>query len=124
MPWAAMKPCPYPGCGKAIASADKFCPLHLKANTKRINRERGEDPIKRARSAFYDTANWRKCRVAFLAEFPLCRMCEAAGLIVSATVADHVIEIKQGGEPLDWSNLQPLCASCHAKKTRRDGGAW
>lgn len=124
MPMSAKKPCAAPGCGKAIDRKQRWCEAHRKSNTAGINRDRQADPVKRARNSFYDSRAWRDLRAGQLAEFPLCKHCEAAGLLVSATVADHIIERKNGGAELDSDNLQSLCASCHAKKTRRDGGAW
>ena len=43
---------------------------------------------------------------------------------------DHVVELKDGGAPLDPANIFLRCASCHTKKTmierakRYHGGAW
>lgn len=31
--------------------------------------------------------------------------------------ADHIIELKDGGAPLDLNNGQALCGSCHTTKT-------
>lgn len=42
--------------------------------------------------------------------------------------ADHIVEIRDGGEPLDPHNLQILCHPCHLSKThaaraaRAEGG--
>ena len=47
---------------------------------------------------------------------PMCRRCRDA----LAQMVDHIIPIKQGGERLALDNLQPLCNSCHNKKTRED----
>ena len=33
--------------------------------------------------------------------------------------ADHIIELKDGGAPLDLRNGQALCGSCHGIKTAR-----
>jgi 5-methylcytosine-specific restriction enzyme A len=30
---------------------------------------------------------------------------------------DHIVELKDGGAPLDRSNLWLLCGSCHSLKT-------
>jgi len=35
---------------------------------------------------------------------------------------DHVVEIRDGGSDC-WSNLQALCSTCHARKTRSHGRA-
>ncbi len=37
--------------------------------------------------------------------------------MVVASVVDHVVPIKDGGERFDAANLQALCVSCHNRKT-------
>lgn len=66
---------------------------------------------------FYQSANWRRLRASFLRLHPLCRACAGQERTVAATVVDHVVPIKDGGGRLDPSNLQPLCISCHNRKT-------
>lgn len=63
----------------------------------------------------YDSVRWRKARNAFLANNPLCVMCESRGLTVAGTVVDHKIPHK-GSYELFWSvdNWQSLCSSCHS----------
>ena len=65
----------------------------------------------------YD-ARWRKARESFLADHPLCERCEAAGLVVEATVVDHRTP-HRGDVGLFWtrSNWAALCVVCHNKKT-------
>jgi 5-methylcytosine-specific restriction protein A len=42
-------------------------------------------------------------------------------MTVDADVVDHIIPIEvDWSKRLDKSNLQPLCHSCHAKKTADD----
>jgi 5-methylcytosine-specific restriction protein A len=74
---------------------------------------RGFDP----EQAFYQSAAWRAVRAAFLCEHPLCCRCDGNGWVVAATVVDHITPIKDGGARFNWSNLQPLCVSCHNRKT-------
>ena len=61
---------------------------------------------------------WRKLRCIFLLENPLCA--DPFGLHdgkpVPATDVDHIVPKSRGGTD-DWTNLQPLCHSCHSKKT-------
>lgn len=38
-------------------------------------------------------------------------------------LADHVQPLKEGGERFGWQNLQPLCVSCHNRKTARETAA-
>ncbi len=67
---------------------------------------------------------WQRARRAYLARFPLCKDCEKHGGIVGADVVDHV-EPHRGDAGLFWDqkNWQPLCASCHSRKTaKQDGG--
>ena len=56
-----------------------------------------------------------------LRERYLCRVCRMAGLTVEATELDHIIPVhKDPSRFWDLENLQPICASCHEKKTRVD----
>lgn len=68
---------------------------------------------------WYGTARWQRLRLVVLREEPLCRSCAAAQHVVQATDVDHV-QPHQGKPERFWNrrNLQPLCASCHARKTR------
>lgn len=65
-------------------------------------------------------AAWRKLRALVLGRDPLCRHCWDMGVIVSATEVDHI-----NNDPTDnrTENLQGLCSSHHATKTRQDYGA-
>ena len=63
----------------------------------------------------YNTARWKRERVAFLRAHPLCRMCEAVGRTTLATVVDHIIPQK-GNPELFWDsekNWQALCKTDH-----------
>lgn len=61
----------------------------------------------------YD-ARWRKYRLQFLAEHPLCVMCKQVGRTEAATVVDHV-QPHRGDMALFWepTNHQALCKPCH-----------
>lgn len=62
---------------------------------------------------------WRQASQSFLRHYPRCNACGAA-----ATVVDHVVP-HRGDMQLFWDkgNWQPLCASCHGRKTvEHDGG--
>ena len=68
---------------------------------------------------------WRKARVPYLREHPLCRMCmETMGRLTPATVVDHIVP-HRGDYSLMWDqdNWQSLCRSCHDIKTREDMSA-
>jgi 5-methylcytosine-specific restriction protein A len=58
---------------------------------------------------------WRRYRLAQLRSEPLCRMCATQGLVVPATVVDHIKRHAGDRDPLFWdsTNLQSLCKRCH-----------
>jgi 5-methylcytosine-specific restriction enzyme A len=67
----------------------------------------------------YTTQRWQRVRRLKLQESPLCKICLELGRLEPATVADHLIAIKAGGDPYPpLSGLMSLCASCHNTKTR------
>lgn len=71
-------------------------------------------------SDFYNSRAWRKARKLFLQKNPLCVDCEKEGLVVAATVVDHIIPINLGGEKLSESNFQSMCSSHHNAKSARE----
>ena len=56
-----------------------------------------------------------------LAAEPLCRDCRANGLVVPATVPDHIIPLSRGGTDRD-DNVRCLCESCHRDRTAEQFG--
>jgi 5-methylcytosine-specific restriction protein A len=48
----------------------------------------------------------------------LCRVCKLAGVTMVATVVDHITP-HRGDQNLFWdrTNWQPLCQTCHNRKT-------
>ena len=78
---------------------------------------------------FYNSGAWRRDRAAHLQANPYCVRCyEQKGVLIQATVSDHIRSINDGGDPWGWSNRQALCASCHNRKsgheahTKKKGG--
>ena len=93
-------------------------PGYCKDHQSQVHREYG-----RARRAFdtelgfYQSIRWRNTRAAVLRDNPLCCKCKARGVLQPATVVDHIVPIKLGGERFERSNLQGLCVPCHNAKT-------
>lgn len=103
---AATRVCAVPGC-PTITTSSK-CDVH---HTRKPNRS--DIP---AAQRGYD-ARWQKIRRRYLAQHPRCIDCG-----IKATLVDHIVPLQAGGTHSD-ANLQPMCASCHARKTvRHDGG--
>lgn len=112
MPSRPLRPCSVPGCPNAAVRGSR-CAEHA-----REVRRQGEEGRASATARGYDQ-KWRRIRAAFLKRHTECAECGEP-----ATVADHVVPLSQGGGN-DWANLQPLCVTCHNRKTnRQDGGGW
>lgn len=65
----------------------------------------------------YSTQRWQRIRKAKLQANPLCEVCLPARC-VPATDVDHVVPIRQGGDPFPPnSGLRSYCHACHSRKT-------
>ena len=116
MPRSAPTPCRYPGCAEVVA-VPGYCDGHRPLIHRDYGRaRRGFD----AEVGFYQSKDWRVLRAAVLRESPLCVVCKAKERLIAAGVVDHVVPLKDGGARFDRANLQPLCVSCHNRKTARE----
>jgi 5-methylcytosine-specific restriction enzyme A len=114
MPMKLAKPCKHPGCARTTRF--RFCDQHGKRHSRQLSRQR-LSPSKRGYGR-----DWQRTRELVLAEEPFCRECERKGWIRPATEVDHIRPLLRGGTH-DRSNLRPLCAACHSRKTvKSDGG--
>ena len=100
-PYAAPSLCSRPGCGKIG-----------KHSHREYDQQRGT-----AASRGYD-ARHRRWRKMILARDPICVMCRATGMAVVATVADHIIPLRQGGG-WELENGRGLCHSHHNQVTAK-----
>lgn len=117
-PQRAKRPCKVSSC-KDFAVNGGYCDQHQEKIRKQ-DRERGT-----AHQRGYD-AEWEKERTKFLDDNPLCVDHKRRGFIEAATVVDHIVPHK-GDKVLFWdkNNWQPLCKSCHDRKTAtEDRGSW
>ena len=106
MPVSAPHPCGQPGC-RALVRVGARCPEH----TRKKEQERGT-----SHQRGYD-ARWRKARLAYLRQHPLCVLCEKEKRITPAEVVDHVVDHK-GDQRLFWdeANWRALCREHHDKR--------
>lgn len=115
MPHLPKKPCRYPGC--AELTNELYCEKHKKEMNKQYNQHERDLFSK----TFYSSPKWREVRKRKLQQQPFCEECKRNGTIIKATIVDHIVPIKQGGQPYDMNNLQSLCWSCHSRKSVKEG---
>lgn len=99
-------------------------PVHKPHGYRTEKQRRTENDERRgsASSRGYDRT-WQKLRLAFLRLNPICIWCKERGLIVPATVADHIKTIAMHPElRLDTDNLRALCKPCHDAHTAKEQG--
>lgn len=118
MPYAAPRPCPYPGCGVLVGGGG-YCPPHKKAKQRLVEANR-ESSTARGYGR-----PWQKARAGYLRKNPLCIQCQELGKMTAATDVDH-IEPHRGDKTLFWdsANWQALCHPCHSAKTAREDGGF
>lgn len=108
MPYKPSTPCKHPGCPKLVPLGKQYCKDH-----EALHQDNRNNASKRGYNS-----KWQRARDRFLRAQPLCAECEKAGKFIKATVVDHKIP-HRGDQKLFWDeeNWQPLCKSCHDKKT-------
>jgi 5-methylcytosine-specific restriction protein A len=74
-------------------------------------------PAPKRAEPFYLSAAWRSLMAALIAERG--RRCEECGRTSCRIFGDHIVELRDGGAPLDPSNVMLRCGSCHTAKTAR-----
>ncbi len=75
--------------------------------------ERTRNARRAIQKAVYNSKRWKILRNLILGSEPLCRACK----VHFANEVDHIIDIIDGGDCYDYTNLQPLCKPCHSAKT-------
>ena len=104
MPFALRSLCSTPGCPRRSLGHGK-CADHERQRRAAYDQARGS-----AAERGYDAA-WQQRRSRYLRTHHHCAMCGQM-----ATHVDHILPLAMGGTH-DDANLQPLCASCHSRKT-------
>ena len=75
------------------------------------------------RNDIYASAKWRKLRLAYLQQHPLCELCLKANKVVPAIDVHHIISFMTTTDRLkrlylayDPNNLMSLCKECHQRE--------
>jgi len=113
MPMRPPRPCVAPSCPALVAKGSR-CAKHRRETYRRQDNQR---------TSFHRRGygkRWAKVRRQVLNAEPLCRSCAREGHTTAANVVDHIIPKARGAEDYDLDNLQPLCTSCHNRKTMNE----
>lgn len=114
MPYAAKRPCTYPGCGVLVVGGSR-CEEHRRVATQRFaDRERG------TRQQRGYGAEWDRTRKRIMTrDGGICQPCLREGPLHQGHEVDHKIPKSQGGTD-DDSNLEVICRRRHREKTARE----
>ena len=120
MPNRPKKPCNKAGCSELIEAGQTYCDKHRQEKASRYERYERDQKSKR----LYNY-RWAKASRAYLNNNPLCVECKKNNKITPARVTDHIVPHK-GNKKIFWdrSNWQPLCDSCHSRKTAKEDGGF
>ncbi len=121
MPNKPARPCKSPRCPQVTQDPSGYCDKHKKQAQRQQDQERGSA---NARGYNY---RWQIRSKRYLAEHPLCAICQKKNppVVRGAAVVDHIIPHK-GNYDLFWdeSNWQSACKECHDIKTATEDGAF
>jgi 5-methylcytosine-specific restriction enzyme A len=125
MPPRPHKPCRKAGCKNLQQNRNGYCDDHqelaIEKEEVRVAAARKSADEKRGNSAQRGYGEkWRKERIAYLRENPLCVECMGVGQFIPAMVVDHIVPHRMDMK-LFWrrSNWQALCVRHHAIKTAK-----
>lgn len=120
-----MKPkhyCHHAGCSTLIDYDETYCSKHKRDKSRRVS-------VKELKNTepFYDlyhSRRWRETSQLYRKSNPLCEQClrekdcNETNTVRIGTSVDHIVALKDGGDPWNWNNLQTLCALHHNRKTK------
>lgn len=107
MPRKPLRPCAQAGCPNLTNRY--YCEIHEKQNHRKYNAYKRD---KEAEKKY--NRSWKKLRELYIAQHPLCEMCQKEGKLTPVDEVHHIIPIKEGGSNT-WSNCMSLCHACHMK---------
>ena len=87
----------------------------------RNSRKRNKSEKGKLRQSLYNKAAWKKLRLGYLINHPLCEMCLSEDKVTPATDVHHInspfddglSDVQRLGRLLDVNNLQALCQYHH-----------
>lgn len=118
MPNRPMTICKHPGCTRAVPYGNRYCEFHRDCGEIANKRKQYDTLLRPKGHRFYHTKQWRKCRNEYIRSHPLCEECLKNNRTELATEVHHIVELADGGAPLDKKNLRALCHRCHMEITK------
>ena len=118
MPNRIPKPCRFSQCRGLTDNPNGYCDQHqhLKPITKDSNWKHWQNRKGNVTDRGYG-GKWQRLRIQILRRDDyLCQHCLKDQTLTRATHVDHITPKSRGGSD-SFSNLQSLCAACHARKT-------
>jgi len=109
-------------CNTLIPMSERYCAAHKRDNIQRRNSHYDKNFRNKKHQIFYSSSEWRKIRkIVMIKAGGLCASCMDMNIVTNADVVDHIVPITiDYTKRLEESNLQPLCHTCHNKKTADD----
>lgn len=129
LPSAMLHPCAQPGCPTLVARGLSRCPDHYRRSSVRTRVGRAyvvmPAPMSHPHKPFYNSAAWRRARLAYLVSHPICEIV-TSGRACSAPATEVHHRESLDARPdlaLDPTNFEAGCKRCHSRETvRLDGG--
>ncbi|MES2146581.1 MAG: HNH endonuclease signature motif containing protein, partial [Pseudomonadota bacterium] len=105
---------------RAIAELPKVAiaaPMPLRALKSRVGTldQRTARPPPKITNRFYLSVEWKALVAEIIAQRG--RRCEECGRRNCRIFGDHIVELQDGGAPLDRANVRCLCGACHSLKS-------
>lgn len=116
------KVCNQLGCNTLVPMSERYCAEHKRNVVAKKNDNYNKYRRNHKHQKFHNSKEWKALRKEVLeANGGLCFRCMQLDMITNADVVDHIIPLtKDYTKRLDITNLQPLCHSCHNRKTADD----
>ena len=84
-------------------------------------RDRVGQPHRGGNDPKYNNVRWATLSRAIRTREPLCRVCSRDNRVTGARLVDHIRPDRLFDiDFYDQNNLQPMCNSCHAKKSQME----
>jgi 5-methylcytosine-specific restriction protein A len=119
MPRNPGKPCARYPCPEVVPTGQTYCEKHKQQHRREYDATRR--PLYSQKNTLYESPAWRRERKIFLLNNPLCKPCQDAGRITTATEVDHIDPHKGDLQKFwDAENWQSICKPCHNRKTAKE----